>query len=125
VSIETLLGIDIGTASTKAVLVSVEGRVLAEAQRPHALSLPRPGWAEHDPERVWWNDVLAACAELLPAARGSLAGVCVSGIGPCVALCDAHVRPLRPAILYRVETPRRRRDRGARGALRSRRDHRA
>jgi xylulokinase len=101
---ETVLGIDIGTASTKGVLVRADGTVVAQSQRAHALSLPRPGWAEHDPESIWWDDVLAICAELVPAARGSLKGVCVSGIGPCVALCDDGLRPLRPAILYGIDT---------------------
>jgi xylulokinase len=101
---ESFLGIDIGTSATKAVLVRPDGRVLAQADRPHALSLPRPGWAEHDAEQVWWQDVLALLAELVPLAHGGLRGICVSGIGPCVVPCDKKVRPLRPAILYGIDT---------------------
>jgi xylulokinase len=99
-----VLGIDIGTASAKGVLATPEGDVVATAVREHALSLPRTGWAEHDVEAVWWAGVLALCRELVPAARGGLAGVSVSGIGPCVVPCDAAVRPLRPAILYGIDT---------------------
>ena len=102
---ELLLGIDIGTASTKGVLARPDGTVTATAQRPHRLSLPRPGWAEHDAEAVWWDDIRALCSELLPqAANRALGGVCVSGIGPCVLPCDAELRPLRPAILYGIDT---------------------
>jgi xylulokinase len=101
---ESVLGIDIGTSSTKAVLARPDGTVIAESQRPHALSLPRPGWAEHDAEAVWWEDVLAVCRELVPAAGGGLSGICVSGIGPCVVPCDPMLRPLRPAILYGIDT---------------------
>jgi xylulokinase len=68
------------------------------------MSLPRPGWAEFDAEHVWWNDVLAVCSELAPVAARSLRGVCVSGIGPCVVPCDAELMPLRPAILYGIDT---------------------
>jgi xylulokinase len=100
---ESLLGIDIGTASTKAVLGTPDGQVLATAFREHGLSLPRPGWAEHDVENVWWADLVSLCRELLPAP-GKLAGVCISGIGPCLAACDANLRPLRPAILYGIDT---------------------
>lgn len=100
---ELLLGVDIGTASSKAVLARPDGAVVASAERPHQVSMPRPGWVEHDAERVWWDDVRALCAELLPAPA-ALAGVCVSGIGPCVVPCDADLRPLRPAILYGVDT---------------------
>jgi xylulokinase len=35
---------------------------------------------------------------------GRLAGMCVSGVGPCLVLCDDALRPLRPAILYGVDT---------------------
>ncbi|HEX2298371.1 MAG TPA: FGGY family carbohydrate kinase, partial [Pseudonocardiaceae bacterium] len=49
-----LLGIDIGTSSSKGVLVSPDGEVLAQASRPHRTSTPRPGWVEHDAETVWW-----------------------------------------------------------------------
>jgi xylulokinase len=104
VSEPLLLGIDIGTSSAKGLLATPDGEVIATAVREHALSLPRPGWAEHDAEEVWWPGILALCAELVPAARGALAGVCVSGIGPCVVPCDAAVRPLRPAILYGIDT---------------------
>jgi xylulokinase len=104
VSDELLLGIDIGTASAKALLATPDGRIVARASREHALSLPRPGWAEHDVERVWWDGVLELCAELVPPARERIAGVCVSGIGPCVAPCDVDLNPLRPAILYGIDT---------------------
>jgi xylulokinase len=104
VSEELLLGIDVGTASTKAVLARPDGEVVARAARAHELSLPRPGWAEHDPEAVWWHDVCAVCRELLGHARGGVAAVGVSGIGPCLAPCDAQDRPLRPALLYGIDT---------------------
>jgi xylulokinase len=101
---ESVLGIDIGTSATKAVLARPDGTIIAQARREHELSLPRPGWAEHDAEHTWWADVLAVCAELAPLAGDGLLGMCVSGIGPCVVPCDSRVRPLRPAILYGIDT---------------------
>jgi xylulokinase len=44
------------------------------------------------------------CRELLPPRDGKVAAVGVSGIGPCVVPCDADDRPLRPAVLYGVDT---------------------
>jgi xylulokinase len=101
-----LLGLDVGTASSKAVLASPDGAVVASAERAHGLSLPRPGWAEHDAEAVWWDDVVVLCRELLddPAVATRVAGVCVSGIGPCLLPADADLRPLRPAILYGIDS---------------------
>jgi xylulokinase len=48
-----LLGVDIGTTATKAILADVEGSVRAEASAPTRLSSPRPGWAEEKPESLY------------------------------------------------------------------------
>ena len=73
---DLLLGIDIGTSSSKGVLVRPTGEVVARATRPHEMALPRPGWAEHDAESVWWADFTALCAALLPQATSGIAAVC-------------------------------------------------
>jgi xylulokinase len=86
------------------VLATPDGAVVATAERPHALSLPRPGWAEHDAETVWWSDVRALCADLLGRGAGDVVAVGVSGIGPCLLAADAAGTPLRPAILYGIDT---------------------
>ena len=69
-----LLGVDIGTYESKGVLVTTEGEVVASAAAGHALSMPRPGWFEHDAEAVWWHDFVTLSRRLLqtsglPAAR--------------------------------------------------------
>ncbi len=99
-----VLGIDIGTASSKAVLSRLDGEIVATASVTHVMSLPRPGWAEMDAEQVWWGDVVAACRKLtgeVPPA--SIRGVCVSGLGPCLLACDDESTPLRPAMLYGID----------------------
>jgi xylulokinase len=102
---ELLLGIDMGTGSSKGVLATPDGTIVATASRPHTMSLPRPGWAEVDADRVWWGDLVALCRELSArAGAGRIAGVCVSGVGPCLLLCDGQNRPLRPAMLYGIDT---------------------
>ncbi|MHB8658017.1 MAG: FGGY-family carbohydrate kinase [Solirubrobacteraceae bacterium] len=102
---EYVLGIDMGTASTKGVLARPDGSVVAIASRSHVMSLPRSGWAEMDAERDWWGDLVEVCRELVAsAAGGQIKGVCVSGLGPCLLVCDGRLRPLRPGILYGVDT---------------------
>ena len=102
---ELLLGVDIGTSSTTGVLTRPDGEVIGKAERSHELSLPRPGWAEHDAEEMWWKDFTEVCAELLEKADGgSVAAVCISGIGPCFLAADKEGKPLRPAILYGIDT---------------------
>lgn len=53
-----LLGIDIGTYESKGVLVTTEGQTVASTSQPHGLSIPQPGWAEHDADGVWWHDTV-------------------------------------------------------------------
>ena len=104
---ELLLGVDIGSSSSKGALVRPDGEIVAVAQRAHQLSLPRPGWAEHDAEAVWWSDFSAIGLELTAAASragGRVAALGVSGIGPCILPVDASGIPLRPAILYGIDT---------------------
>lgn len=100
---ELVLGLDIGTSSSKAVLVSPAGDIVASAERPHGLAMVRPGFAEHDAESIWWRDVEALLAELAPLLAWVRA-VAVSGIGPCLLPLDEHDLPLRPAILYGIDT---------------------
>src|SRR3712207_7521377 len=50
---DLLLGVDIGTSSSKGCLVTADGSVVAKAQRPHEVSRPRPGRVEIDAEILW------------------------------------------------------------------------
>lgn len=101
---ELLLGIDMGTGSTKGVLTTPSGEIVATAVRSHSMSLPRPGWAEVDAPTVWWGDAVEVTRELtgqVDAAR--IKGVGVSGVGPCLLLTDDDLEPTRPAILYGID----------------------
>lgn len=102
-----LLGIDIGTSSSKGLLVTLDGRIVAQHSVPHGFEMPRPGWAEQDADAVWWHDfcvisrALIAKSEIDPAR---IAGVAASAIAPTMLPLDENYRPLRPAILYGIDT---------------------
>ena len=98
-----VLSVDIGTSSSKGVLVGLDGRLLASATRDHLVDRPRPGHVEMDGE-VWWQEFVSLSRELLATQSAEIAAVGVSGMGPCVLLTDADGTPLRPAILYGVDT---------------------
>lgn len=101
-----VLGIDLGTGSSKGVLARPDGSIVATATRPRpdSMSMPRPGWAEVDAEAVWWSDVASIARELVAQAEGApIAALCVSGVGPCLVLCDEDGTPVRPAILYGID----------------------
>jgi xylulokinase len=84
------------------VLVRPDGSVAASATRDHAVSTPRPGWVEHDALAVWWADVVSIAGELGTATP--VDAVAVSGIGPCLLPTREDGGPLRPAVLYGVDT---------------------
>lgn len=64
---KTLLAIDQGTTSSRGVLFSSTGKILAVRQRELKLHYPHKGWVEQDANDIW-NDTLWACCELLNAA---------------------------------------------------------
>jgi xylulokinase len=102
-----LLGIDIGTYESKGVIVDERGRIAASASAAHEMSIPKQGWAEHDADGVWWHDFSVIARELVRKTSVSpkdIAAVGASAIGPCMLPVDASGKPLRPAILYGIDT---------------------
>jgi xylulokinase len=102
-----LLGVDVGTHSTKGVLVTRHGEVVAQAALEHRVSRPQSGWAEQDPDGVWWNEVSQVFARLLEGTNvhpKQVAAVGISALAPAMVPIDANGVPLRPAILYGIDT---------------------
>lgn len=96
------LGLDVGTSSTKAVLVDATGDILATASAAYSCIRPRPGWSEADPED-WWQGCKTAIADLFqrrPQARSSLAAIGLTGQMHGLVCLDAKGTVLRPAILW-------------------------
>ena len=60
-----LLGVDIGTYESKGVITNIQGEVISTQVSPHRMDIPRQGWAEHDPEEVWWGDFISITKRLL------------------------------------------------------------
>jgi len=63
----SLLGLDIGTTATKAVLFDLDGTELVTAEQNYPLSTPQAGWAEQDPEAVW-QAVISVLQEVVSKA---------------------------------------------------------
>ncbi len=99
-----VLGLDVGTQSAKLVAVNAAGDILAEERIAHGVSRPAPGHFEQDAEAVWWHDVEALLKRV--SAREDLEpkALCVSAIGPTALPATAENTPLRPGILYGIDT---------------------
>jgi xylulokinase len=98
-----VLGVDVGTSSSKGVLVDLDGRVLRSSTIEHEVDRPAPGMVEMD-AIVWSDELVLICRELLVESAVDVVAVGVSGMGPCLLLTDEIDQPLRPAILYGVDT---------------------
>ena len=90
------LGLDIGSSSTKGILADRDGELVAAAEFEHGISRPRPGWAEHDAERDWWESAADVCRRLLEGRSRRVEAVGVDGLGPCLLVAGEDGRPLRP-----------------------------
>lgn len=98
----TVLGLDLGTSTLKAVLLGADGATRAAAVRSYPTGHPHPAWAEQNPAD-WLTAVREAVAALREADPQGFAALV--GIGPCSAahipvLLDANDEVVRPAILW-------------------------
>ena len=59
-----LVGCDIGTSSTKSVVMDEEGTVLGKLTIPYPTHTNSLGWAEHDPDD-YWNTTADTIAEAI------------------------------------------------------------
>jgi xylulokinase len=96
------LGIDIGTSAVKSLLVDDAERVIAAESVSLAVSRPRPGFSEQDPES--WVAATIETIDALAARHGTeiaaVAGIGLSGQMHGATLLGRDRRPLRPAILW-------------------------
>lgn len=70
--------IDQGTTSTRFILFSLEGKIVASAQEEHKQYFPQPGWVEHDPEEIWQRTESVIRQTL---AKAGVQGSEIAGIG--------------------------------------------
>jgi xylulokinase len=93
--VTALVGLDIGTTGVKALALSPDGEVTGRAEQEYPLSMPRPGWAEQDPD-----DWVRATEAALGRLGGSADAVGLSGQMHGLVVLDSEQRVLRPAILW-------------------------
>lgn len=95
----TLIGVDVGTSGTRALAVTTDGELVAEATRAHELLTPRPGWSEQDPGQ-WWEATRAVLAEVAAAAGDEVVGLGLTGQMHGSVFLDAAGAVIRPALLW-------------------------
>jgi xylulokinase len=98
-----LLGLDVGTGGTRAVLIGKDGAIISSATRDHQRFVsPDDGWAEQDPDD-WWSAAAGAIRDCITKAQlGGEDVACVGLAGQMhgAVLLDGADQVLRPAIIW-------------------------
>ena len=96
-----ILGIDIGTGGTRAVLIDAKGAVLATETADHPpFASPKPGWAEQDPDDWWRAAVIVIKKIVAKFPAESIAAIGLTGQMHGSVLLDRDDRPIRTALLW-------------------------
>lgn len=97
---ELVVGVDVGSQGTCAQALTADGEHLHTAYVPHALSYPRPGWAEQD-AREWLGAVAQALAEVRRAVDGgAIRAISFGSQLDGLVATDASGGPLGPALIW-------------------------
>jgi glycerol kinase len=99
----TILAIDQGTTSSRAIVFDATGRSLAVAQQEFAQHYPDDGWVEHDPEEIW-STTLNVCREVSSAGgvdAGAIAAIGITNQRETTLVWDRRTgKPLHRAIVW-------------------------
>ncbi|WP_171883202.1 xylulokinase [Klebsiella pneumoniae] len=77
---DKILTIDVGTGSTRAAIVRIDGAMIGFAQREYEQTTPRAGWSEQAPS-LWWQAACDCIREVLYRYPETAAQIAV--IGAC------------------------------------------
>jgi len=99
---KTILVIDAGTTSVRAMLFARDGTCLGVEARELAQSYPRPGWVEQDAAEIWTSSL--ACARAMVERAGGaerIAGLGIANQRETVIFWSKRTgAPLAPAIVW-------------------------
>ena len=97
-----ILGIDVSTTATKAVLIDETGAVRGVGTSEYGFDVPQPLWSEEDPQ-LWWDGAVSAIRSVLTTAGvpgDDVVAIGLTGQMHGLVLLDDRDEVLRPAILW-------------------------
>ena len=98
-----VLAIDQGTTSTRAIVFTRAGQILAVGQKEHDQILPRAGWVEHDPVQIWDNtrEVIGTALGKADRTAGDIAAIGITNQRETTVVWDRRTgRPVHNAIVW-------------------------
>jgi len=97
------MGIDVGTTSTRAIIISAaNGKLVSEAISPYPMYTPHPAWAEQNPAD-WVKGAAKAVRAALKKVSGKKCDILAVGLTGQMhssVFLDAKGEVIRPAILW-------------------------
>jgi len=97
-----LIGFDIGTTSTRCILVDQAGKLIASATKEYPMDTPKPGWAEQHPDS-WWEASMDTIKSVLKESKvipSKIAAIGLSGQMHGSVFLDKAGKVIRPALLW-------------------------
>ena len=102
-----VMGIDVGTGTSKGVIIDEQCRIVRMEQISHAMDNPAPGFFEMDAEEIWWGDVCRLSRSLLAEsgiAPEKIRAIGISALGCDCVPVDENGKALMKAILYGIDS---------------------
>lgn len=95
-----VVGVDVGSQGTCVQALEPDGTLVATSYASHALSYPRPGWAEQDPQQ-WLRALVQTLAEIRESIGGRpIAALSFGSQLDGLVAAGPDGKPLRPAMIW-------------------------
>lgn len=93
------IGIDIGTSSTKGILVNASGEILKQHSVDYDVQYPQSGWTEQHPQ-VWFDASMEIIKQLSIGHEKQIKGISFGGQMHGLVVLDKNDNIIRPCILW-------------------------
>lgn len=96
-----LLGVDVGTTGTKAILFREDGEMIGQSYCAYPTQNPQVGYSEQNPED-WWKSVCETVRQVSQdqEIRCNIAAISMSTQGGTMVGLDRDGNPVRPAMVW-------------------------
>lgn len=93
------IGLDLGTSSTKGILVDAKGKIIREHTAEYPVYYPKDGWSEQNPSD-WVVAVNKVLSVLTDGIKSEIKGLSVGGQMHGLVVLDGDGQVIRPCILW-------------------------
>ncbi len=94
-----MIGCDVGTQSSKGLLVDADGRVRATASASHDVEFPAPGHAQQNPD-AWTEAIRQILTQLASQTDGTVSHIAIAAQLDGIVPVDSALRPLHDALIW-------------------------